>query len=133
MTPKRLYRMSASRISALEDASVTPKCDVLTCFGVRRYYVVFTLPRSFQGSALLCFASLVQILLGEGKRCPGIRRQGKFFMCLSGENRRSAMPRRSVILCVDDELNGLEGRKMLLEEGGCKVLVATSGAEALQL
>jgi CheY-like chemotaxis protein len=43
------------------------------------------------------------------------------------------MPRRSVILCVDDELNGLEGRKMLLEEGGCKVLVATSGAEALQL
>jgi CheY-like chemotaxis protein len=43
------------------------------------------------------------------------------------------MPRRPVILCVDDELNGLEGRKMLLEEGGCKVLVASSGADALQL
>ena len=45
----------------------------------------------------------------------------------------SAMPRRPLILCVDDELNGLEGRKMLLEEAGFKVLVATSGADALQL
>jgi CheY-like chemotaxis protein len=44
-----------------------------------------------------------------------------------------AVPRKSLILCVDDEWNGLEGRKMLLEEAGCKVLVATSGAEALQL
>jgi len=43
------------------------------------------------------------------------------------------MPRRSLILCVDDEWNGLEGRKTLFEETGCKVLVATSGAEALQL
>ena len=43
------------------------------------------------------------------------------------------MPRRPLILCVDDEFNGLEGRKMLLEEAGCKVLVATSGADALQL
>jgi CheY-like chemotaxis protein len=43
------------------------------------------------------------------------------------------MPRRPRILCVDDEWNGLEGRKMLLEEAGCKVLVATSGADALQL
>ena len=43
------------------------------------------------------------------------------------------MPRKSVILCVDDEWNGLEGRKMLFEEAGWKVLVATSGAEALQL
>jgi CheY-like chemotaxis protein len=43
------------------------------------------------------------------------------------------MPRRPLILCVDDEVNGLEGRKMLFEEAGCKVLVATSGAEALQL
>jgi CheY-like chemotaxis protein len=49
------------------------------------------------------------------------------------KDRRSAMPRRSLILCVDDEWNGLEGRKMLFEEAGCKVLVATSGAEALQL
>jgi CheY-like chemotaxis protein len=43
------------------------------------------------------------------------------------------MPRRRLILCVDDESNGLEGRKMLLEEAGFKVLVATSGADALQL
>ena len=43
------------------------------------------------------------------------------------------MPRKSLILCVDDEWNGLEGRKVLFEEAGCKVLVATSGAEALQL
>jgi CheY-like chemotaxis protein len=43
------------------------------------------------------------------------------------------MPKRSLILCVDDEWNGLEGREMLLEEAGYKVLVATSGAEALQL
>src|ERR1700732_5158433 len=43
------------------------------------------------------------------------------------------MPKRPLILCVDDEFNGLEGRKMLLEEAGCKVLVATNGANALQL
>jgi CheY-like chemotaxis protein len=43
------------------------------------------------------------------------------------------MPRKPVILCVDDEWNGLEGRKMLLEERGYKVLIATNGAEALQL
>jgi CheY-like chemotaxis protein len=43
------------------------------------------------------------------------------------------MPRRPLILCVDDEWNGLQGRKMLLEEARCKVLVATSGADALQL
>ena len=43
------------------------------------------------------------------------------------------MPRRRVILCVDDEVNGLEGRKMLFEEAGFKLLVATNGAEALQL
>ena len=40
------------------------------------------------------------------------------------------MRRKSLILCVDDQWNGLEGRKMLLEDAGCKVLVATS--EALQ-
>ena len=43
------------------------------------------------------------------------------------------MPRRPLILCVDDEFNGLEGRKMLLEDAGYKVLVATTGADALQL
>lgn len=43
------------------------------------------------------------------------------------------MPRKPLILCVDDEWNGLEGRKMVFEEAGWKVLVATSGAEALQL
>ena len=43
------------------------------------------------------------------------------------------MPRKPVVLCVDDEWNGVEGRKMLLEEARCKVLVSTSGADALQL
>jgi CheY-like chemotaxis protein len=41
--------------------------------------------------------------------------------------------KRPLILCVDDEWNGLEGRKMLLEERGYQVLAATSGTEALQL
>jgi CheY-like chemotaxis protein len=43
------------------------------------------------------------------------------------------MPRKPLILCVYDEWNGLEGRKMLLEEAGCKVLAATCGADGLQL
>ena len=43
------------------------------------------------------------------------------------------MPRKPLVLCVDDERNGLEGRKILLEEARCRVLIATSGAEALQL
>jgi CheY-like chemotaxis protein len=47
--------------------------------------------------------------------------------------RRNDVTKRPVILCVDDEWNGLEGRRMLFEERGYKVLVATSGEEALQL
>jgi CheY-like chemotaxis protein len=43
------------------------------------------------------------------------------------------MTRRSLILCVDDERNALEGRKELLEGHGCEVLVSTSPQEALQL
>ncbi len=54
-------------------------------------------------------------------------------MRLFGDNWRSAMPRRPLVLCVDDQWNGLEGRKMLLEESGLQVLIATGGAEALQL
>jgi CheY-like chemotaxis protein len=42
------------------------------------------------------------------------------------------MPRKPVVLCVDDEWNGLEDRKMLLEEAACKVLIATSGADAFE-
>jgi CheY-like chemotaxis protein len=41
--------------------------------------------------------------------------------------------KRPVVLCVDDEGNGLEGHRMLLENHGYTVLVATSGDEALQL
>jgi len=41
--------------------------------------------------------------------------------------------KRPVILCVDDDWNGLEGHRILFEERGYKVLVATSGDEALQL
>jgi CheY-like chemotaxis protein len=47
--------------------------------------------------------------------------------------RGGAMPTKPLILCVDDELNGLKGHKELLEENGCEVLAATSGVEALQL
>jgi CheY-like chemotaxis protein len=47
--------------------------------------------------------------------------------------RRNGVTKRPVILCVDDEWNGLEGRAMLFEERGYKVLVATSGEEALQV
>jgi CheY-like chemotaxis protein len=43
------------------------------------------------------------------------------------------MPRKPLILCADDEWNGLEGHKMLFEEAGCKVLVATSGTQAIRL
>jgi CheY-like chemotaxis protein len=43
------------------------------------------------------------------------------------------MRTKPLILCVDDELNGLEGRKELLEENGCEVLAATNAVEALQL
>jgi CheY-like chemotaxis protein len=42
------------------------------------------------------------------------------------------MPKKPLILCVDDEWNQLEGRKMLLEESGCKVLASTSGEEAVR-
>ena len=43
------------------------------------------------------------------------------------------MKKRPIILCVDDEWGGLEGRRMLLEERGYQVLAAISGEEALQL
>jgi len=41
--------------------------------------------------------------------------------------------KKARILCVDDQLSGLEGRKMLLEDCGYHVLIATSGVAALQL
>jgi CheY-like chemotaxis protein len=47
--------------------------------------------------------------------------------------RRNDVTKRPVILCVDDEWNGLEGRRILFEERGYNVLVAASGEEALQL
>lgn len=40
---------------------------------------------------------------------------------------------RGTILCIDDQWNGLLGRKLLLEENGYKVLEATSGDEGLKL
>jgi CheY-like chemotaxis protein len=43
------------------------------------------------------------------------------------------MAKRPLILCVDDEWNGLEGRKELLEQSGYSVLLASDGMEALQL
>ena len=38
-----------------------------------------------------------------------------------------------VILCVDDAPGVLEGRKMLLEENGYRVLTATNGKNAIQV
>lgn len=43
------------------------------------------------------------------------------------------MTTKEKILCVDDQPSGREGRKMLLEECGYDVLIAPSGATALQI
>ena len=39
---------------------------------------------------------------------------------------------KPVILCVDDTPSMLEGEKMLLEENGYRVLIATNGKEAVR-
>jgi CheY-like chemotaxis protein len=41
--------------------------------------------------------------------------------------------RYPVVLCLDDELDGLIGREALLKQAGCCVLVSTSPSEALKL
>ena len=41
--------------------------------------------------------------------------------------------RKATILCIDDHLSGLIGRKMLLEQQGYEVLEASGGAEGLKL
>jgi response regulator RpfG family c-di-GMP phosphodiesterase len=41
--------------------------------------------------------------------------------------------RKATILCIDDQWNGLIGRKMLLESNGSAVLEATGGSEGLKL
>lgn len=41
--------------------------------------------------------------------------------------------RDSLILCVDDEVSGLQLRKIILEASGYRVLIAPSGAEGLAL
>ena len=43
------------------------------------------------------------------------------------------MRRKPLILCVDDTPSVLEGRQMLLEENGYKVLTAASGKDAVQV
>jgi len=40
---------------------------------------------------------------------------------------------KATILCIDDQWNGLIGRKMFLEQNGYKVLEASSGPEGLKL
>jgi CheY-like chemotaxis protein len=40
---------------------------------------------------------------------------------------------KSTILCIDDQWNGLIGRKMLLEKNGYQVLEASGGDEGLKL
>jgi CheY-like chemotaxis protein len=40
---------------------------------------------------------------------------------------------KTTILCIDDQWNGLLGRKMLLEKNGYHVLEATGGDEGLKL
>jgi CheY-like chemotaxis protein len=47
---------------------------------------------------------------------------------------RTVIPRlKATILCIDDQWNGLIGRKMLLESNGYEVLEATGGDEGLRL
>ena len=41
--------------------------------------------------------------------------------------------RHPVVLCVDDELEGLIGREALLRQAGCDVLLSTCPLEALKL
>jgi len=41
--------------------------------------------------------------------------------------------RKATILCIDDHLSGLVGRKIFLEQNGYNVLEATGGAEALKI
>jgi CheY-like chemotaxis protein len=41
--------------------------------------------------------------------------------------------RKATILCIDDHLSGLVGRKVFLEQNGYCVLEATGGPEALKL
>ena len=41
--------------------------------------------------------------------------------------------RHPVVLCVDDEVEGLIGREALLKQAGCVVLISTSPFEALKL
>jgi len=44
------------------------------------------------------------------------------------------MPKqRPVVLCVDNEVNGLVGRKLLMEQQGYETLTATNGREGLDL
>ena len=42
------------------------------------------------------------------------------------------MSRKPMVLCVDDTPSILEGRKMLLEETGYRVLTATNGRQAME-
>jgi CheY-like chemotaxis protein len=64
----------------------------------------------------------------------GTVKGNSFLACLQGKrNQENRMATRPVILCVEDEWNGLEERATLFEERGYKVLVATSGEEALQV
>jgi CheY-like chemotaxis protein len=41
--------------------------------------------------------------------------------------------RERLLLCVDDEINGLRLRKIILEAKGYRVLIAPSGAEGIRL
>ena len=41
--------------------------------------------------------------------------------------------RHPLVLCLDDELEGLIGREALLRQAGCRVLISTSPQEALKL
>jgi len=48
-------------------------------------------------------------------------------------SRKSRSRAKPTILCIDDHWNGLIRRKMLLEENGYQVVVATNGPEGLEL
>jgi CheY-like chemotaxis protein len=46
---------------------------------------------------------------------------------------RRALNMKPVVLCVDDDLDGLIGREALLKQHGCNVLISTSPREGLKL
>src|SRR6266568_2118788 len=81
----------------------------------------------------------VQVSHDEHVRCrinfvrqTGFGRQGARFS-KDGRLRTGVGVSESVLLCIDDEVNGLAVRKMVLENEGYRVLTAESGKAGLEI